>query len=164
MALTSHRSFTSAVAVVAFLAGSACGLAGGSTEAGQAAQAIRRYFTPRVPGDPAVTPFSGAVQVGETLYLSGTLGLGPNRELPATAEEEATNVLNAIQATLKEAGMTMDDLVNIQVFSPNATNYDAFNTVYRTYFTQEFPARSFVGSGTLLFDARFEVLGVAVKR
>jgi 2-iminobutanoate/2-iminopropanoate deaminase len=65
---------------------------------------------------------------------------------------------------LKEAGMTMDDLVSIQVFSPNAANYDAFNSVYRSYFTKEFPSRAFVGSGTLLFGARFEVLGIAVKR
>ena len=128
------------------------------------AQPARRYFTPRSPGDPAVTPFSGAVLAGNTLYLSGTLGLGPNRALPATPEEEARNVLNAIQTQLKEAGMTMDDLVSIQVFSPDAANYDAFNSVYRSYFTKEFPSRAFVGSGTLLFGARFEVLGTAVKR
>ncbi len=148
-------------AVVAFGVGLASSLTLMSTVS---AQPARRYFTPRSPGDPAVTPFSGAVLAGSTLYLSGTLGLGANRELPATAEEEATNVLNAIQAQLKEAGMTMDDLVTIQVFSPNAANYDAFNSVYRSYFTKEFPARAFVGSGTLLFGARFEVLGTAVKR
>jgi len=128
------------------------------------AQPQRRYITPRSPGDPAVSPFSGAVQAGGALYISGTLGLGPDRSLPDTPEEEARNVLNAIQATLKEAGMTMDELVNVQVFSPNAANYDAFNSVYRTYFKREFPARAFIGSGTLLFGARFEVLGVAVRR
>jgi len=128
------------------------------------AQPARQYFTPRSPGDPAVSPFSGGVRAGNTVYVSGTLGLGPDRTVPDTPEEEARNVLNAIQATLKDAGMTMDDLVNVQIFSPNATNYDAFNSVYRTYFTKEFPARSFIGSGTLLFGARFEVLGVAVKR
>jgi enamine deaminase RidA (YjgF/YER057c/UK114 family) len=146
---------TIALVVAAFVAGAAMNLP---------AQTGRRYFTPRVPGDANVTPFSGAVLAGGTLYLSGTLGLGPNRQVPATAEEEARNVLNNIQASLKEAGMTMDDLVNVQIFSPDAKNYDAFNVVYRTYFTKEFPTRAFIGSGKLLFGARFEVLGVAVKR
>lgn len=141
--------------VVAFVAGSVLNLP---------AQAGRRYFTPRTPGDANVTPFSGAVLAGGTLYVSGTLGLGPNRQVPATVEEEARNVLNNIRTQLKEAGMTMDDLVSIQVFSPDATNYDAFNVVYRTYFTTEFPARAFIGSGKLLFGARFEVQGIAVKR
>jgi hypothetical protein len=43
-------------------------------------------------------------------------------------------------------------------------NYDGFNKVYRTYFTQEYPARAFLGSGPLLNGARFEILGIAVRR
>jgi enamine deaminase RidA (YjgF/YER057c/UK114 family) len=41
--------------------------------------------------------------------------------------------------------------------------FEKFNTVYRTYFTGEFPARAFLGSGRLLFDARFEVQGIAAR-
>jgi enamine deaminase RidA (YjgF/YER057c/UK114 family) len=52
----------------------------------------------------------------------------------------------------------------VQVFCSDVAHYDAFNKVYRTYFKKEFPARAFLGSGKLLFDARFEVQGVAVKR
>lgn len=133
------------------------------------AQDGRQYFTPRTPGDPTVTPFSGAVRAGGTLYLSGTLGLGPNRlgpnrQVPETAAAEATNVLNSVKAQLETAGMTMDDLVSVQIFSSNTADYDAFNGVYRTYFTREFPARAFIGAGPLLFGARFEVMGIAVKR
>jgi len=84
--------------------------------------------------------------------------------VPASAETEATNVLNNIQKTLAEAGMTMDDLVTVQVFCSDVSNYDAFNKVYRGFFKQEFPARAFLGSGKLLFGARFEVQGIAVKR
>ena len=47
---------------------------------------------------------------------------------------------------------------------PTWGDYDAFNSVYRTYFTTEFPARAFLGSGTLLFGARFEVMGIAVRK
>ena len=43
--------------------------------------------------------------------------------------------------------MTMDDLVSVQIFCPDVANYDAFNSVYRTYFKKEYPARAFLGSG-----------------
>jgi enamine deaminase RidA (YjgF/YER057c/UK114 family) len=58
----------------------------------------------------------------------------------------------------------MDDLVSVQVFCSDVGHYDAFNRVYRTFFSGEFPARAFLGSGTLLFGARFEVQGIAVRR
>lgn len=128
------------------------------------AQDVRRYINPRSAANPTALPFSGAVLVGNTLYLSGTIGLDENQQVPSTPEAEARLVLNSMQSTLEAAGMTMDDLVSVQVFCSDVANYDAFNAVYRTYFTREFPARAFIGAGTLLFDARFEVQGIAVKR
>ena len=128
------------------------------------AQNIRRYTNPRSAADSTALPFSGAVLVGNTLYLSGTIGLDENQQVPSTPEAEARLVLNSMQSTLEAAGMTMDDLVSVQVFCSDVAYYAAFNAVYRTYFTREFPARAFVGAGTLLFDARFEVQGIAVKR
>ena len=126
------------------------------------AQSPRTYANPRSAANPESAtqpPFSGAVIVGNTAYLSGVLGTGD------TAEAAATTALNSIQASLKASGMTMDDLVKVEVFSPDvAANYDAFNKVYRTYFKQEFPARAFIGSGTLINGAKFEVQGIAVKR
>ena len=121
------------------------------------------HVNPRSPADGEVAPFSGAVWVGNTLYVSGTLGL-EGGQVPETAEQEATNVLDNIKVVLETAGLTMDDLVTVQVFASDVGDYDAFNGVYRTYFTTEFPARAFVGSGTLLFGARFEVLGIAARR
>jgi 2-iminobutanoate/2-iminopropanoate deaminase len=52
----------------------------------------------------------------------------------------------------------------VQVFAADLADYAAFNTAYRTYFTHEFPARAFLGAGSLLNNARFEVLGIAVRR
>lgn len=121
------------------------------------------YVNPRSPADGNVAPFSGAVWVGNTLHLSGTLGLEGGQP-PETAEQEATNVLNNIQATLEAAGLTMNDLVSVQVYASDVGDYGAFNDVYRTYFTSEYPARAFLGSGDLLFGARFEVMGIAVRR
>jgi 2-iminobutanoate/2-iminopropanoate deaminase len=131
----------------------------GSISAGEA----RTYVRPSLPGGDG-PPFSGAVRVGDTLYLSGDIGLDENRKVPATAKAEATLLLDSIQATLAEAGYTMDDLVTVTVYCSDVTHYADFNEVYRTYFTKEFPARAFVGAGTLLFDARFEMQAIAVKR
>lgn len=108
-------------------------------------------------------PFSQAVWIDDTLYLSGMLGLAQGG-VPETAEEEARNVLNAIQRLLEGEGMTMDNLVSVQIFCSDVSNYAAFNDVYRTYFTREYPARAFVGAGTLLFDARFEVQAIASRK
>jgi 2-iminobutanoate/2-iminopropanoate deaminase len=126
--------------------------------------AERRYVSPRTAADKSLPPFSGGVFVGDTFYLSGTIGRDKDGKVPAEAAAEAKLVLDDIQSTLKAAGLTMDDLVVVQVFCSDVAHYAAFNDVYRGYFKKEFPARAFIGSGKLLFDARFEVQGIAAKR
>ena len=113
----------------------------------------------------ASAPFSEAVLVGDTLHIGGHSGLDPATGKPgATPDEEARLVMDAVKRTVEAAGMTMDDIVSVQVYCSDVSFYAAFNGVYRTYFHGNFPARAFLGSGKLLFDARFEVLGVAVKK
>ena len=143
-----------AYAVVGFIVGVSC-VVTTTTQSG------RRYVNPRSASNPANAtqpPFSGAVIVGNTAYLSGVLGAGE------TADAAATAGLNNLLNTLKASDMTMDDLVSVQVFCPDIANYDAFNKVYRSFFKQEFPARAFIGSGPLLQGAKFEIQGIAVKR
>jgi enamine deaminase RidA (YjgF/YER057c/UK114 family) len=110
-------------------------------------------------------PFCDAVLVGNTLYLSGRIGLDPSRKcVPDDIELEVRNLMEDIAAVLREAGMAMDDLVQVQVFCPDVTLWERFNAVYCTYFNGQLPARAFIGSGPLLFGAHFEVQGVAVRR
>jgi 2-iminobutanoate/2-iminopropanoate deaminase len=110
-------------------------------------------------------PFSNGVLVGDTLYIAGHLGLEPQSgKPPADAEEEARLVMDAVKKTVEDGGMTMADIVMIQVHCSDLSLYSTFNKVYRTYFQEAFPARAFLGSGKLLRDARFEVLGIAVRR
>lgn len=136
-----------------------------ATATAASAQTPRTVVGPRTnaanPNDP---PFSAAVRVGDTLYISGQIGLGPDRKPPIDVTAEAKLVMDAVKKVLADAGMTPDDLVSVQIFCSDVKHYDAFNAVYRTYFTKEFPARAFLGSGPLLFGARFEVQGIAVKR
>lgn len=110
-------------------------------------------------------PFSDAVWAGDTLYLSGHIGLEPaTSKPPASATEEAKLVLDAFKKTLEAAGLTMNSLVSVQIFCPDVSLFNEFNAVYRTYFTGDaLPARAFLGSGKLLFGARFEVQGIASR-
>ena len=120
------------------------------------------YVNGRSPGDQG-PPFSGAVWVDDTLYVSGALGL-VNGEVPEDPADEARAVMDSIKGTIEAAGLTMDDIVVTQVFCSDVSHYGAFNGVYATYFTKTFPARAFIGSGPLLFGARFEVMVTAVRR
>src|SRR5205085_8804770 len=113
----------------------------------------------------ANAPFSEGVLVGDTLYVGGHLGIDPITGKPgATPEEEARLVMESVKRTVEAAGLSMDDLVSVQVFCSDVSVFDAFNSVYRTYFHGHYPARAFIGAGKLLFGARFEVQGIAGKR
>ena len=125
----------------------------------------RKYIVLPRPASIANAPFSEGVLVGNTLYVAGQVGLDPATGKPgATPEAEARLALDNIKKVVEAAGMSMDDIVSVQVFCSDVSNFDAFNGVYRTYFHGNFPARAFLGSGRLLFDARFEVNAVAVRR
>ena len=126
------------------------------------AQGGRRVIN--LPGRTTAAPFSDAVMVGDTLYLAGRLGLDPaTGRPPASVGQEVRNILDSMSAVLAEAGMTMDDMVSVQVFTPDVSHYAEFNRAYVTYFGDDPPARAFVGSGPLLFGARFEIMGIAAR-
>jgi 2-iminobutanoate/2-iminopropanoate deaminase len=122
----------------------------------------RRYIN--LPNRPAGLPFSDAVLVGNALYISGRIGIDPaTGEVPASVDAEIDLLFDGFQAVLREAGMTMDDLVWVQVYSPDVALWQQFNAAYVKLFSREFPARAFLGSGKLLLKGRFEMLGIAVK-
>lgn len=122
----------------------------------------RRYIN--LPNRAVQAPFSDGVLVGNTLYLAGRIGIDlKTGKPPEDIEQEVRIALDGFKATLSEAGMTMNDLVYVQVFCPDISLYDKFNAVYRTYFGKDFPALAFVGSGPLLRGGHFEIQGIAVK-
>jgi len=117
-----------------------------------------------LPGRPQL-PFSDAVLVGDTLYISGRIGIDPKTGVAATAVEEELQLLfDEFAAVLALVQMTMDDLVWVQVFSPDLSLWEPFNAAYVRRFSRDFPARAFIGSGPLLRNGRFEMLGVASRR
>jgi 2-iminobutanoate/2-iminopropanoate deaminase len=117
-----------------------------------------------LPNRPAGMPFSDAVQVGNMLYLSGRIGFKPGTMTPPEdPSEEARYLLDGVRLVLEHAGWKMSDLVQVQIFTPDVSLFDTFNRVYRTYFEGDLPARAFLGSGPLLFGARFEIVAAAAR-
>lgn len=109
-------------------------------------------------------PFSDGVLVGNTLYIAGHIGLDTKTDAPpASAEDEARLVMDGVKQTV-ESGLTMDDVVSVQIFCTDLKLYDTFNAVYKTYFHGDFPARAFLGAASLVRGAKFEVMGTAVKK
>lgn len=122
----------------------------------------RQYFN--LPGKRPGLPYSDAVLSGNTLYVAGRIGFKPGtREVPSDSQEEARLMLDQVRSVLAQAGMEMNDLVYVQIFCSDVSLFDKFNEVYRQYFSGDLPARAFIGSGPLLFGARFEIIGMAVK-
>jgi 2-iminobutanoate/2-iminopropanoate deaminase len=123
----------------------------------------RRFIN--LPGRPAGLPFSDGVLVGDTLYLAGRIGIDPvTGQAPADVDAEIKLLLDGVEAVLAEAGMHMDDLVSVQIFSPDSSLWQLFSAAYAKRFALELPARAFIGSGPLLLGGRFEMVGVAVRR
>lgn len=122
----------------------------------------RQYIN--LPNRPAGLPFSDGVLVGDTLYLSGRIGLDPATGMaPEDVGAELALLFDGFRAVLQQAGMSMDDLVWVQVYCPDVSLWERFNAAYVKFFSREFPARAFLGSGTLLKNGRFEMLGMAVR-
>src|SRR6266700_3467659 len=130
-----------------------------------AGAADRKFIVKPRASDMKALPFSDAVLVGNTLYIAGHIGLDAKTGAPpASAEDEARLVMDGIKQTVESAGLTMDDVVSMQVFCTDLKFYDTFNSVYKTYFHGDYPARAFVGTSNLLRGGKYEVLGIAVKR
>ena len=128
-----------------------------------AAQNDRKFLTSQLAGEKHL-PFSSGVLVGQTLYIAGTIAATDKLAAGLSAEAEARDIMEQLKKTIASAGMTMDDVVSIQVYCTDLALYDAFNGVYSKYFQANFPARAFVGVAKLLFGAHFEVAGTAIAK
>jgi 2-iminobutanoate/2-iminopropanoate deaminase len=111
-------------------------------------------------------PFSDAILSGNTLYLAGRIGIDPKTgQAPADVDQEIHILLDSVKATLTAAGLTMDDLVYVQISCTDLSLFDKFNAIYKTYFTtKDLPARQFVGVASLLRGGHFELQSIAVRQ
>jgi 2-iminobutanoate/2-iminopropanoate deaminase len=114
---------------------------------------------------PTNLPFSEAVKAGDTLYLSGQIGVKPGKlELvPGGLAAESRQTLENIKTTLETHGYSLRDLVKCTVMLADISKWGEFNEIYKTYFTAPFPARSAFGANGLALGAQIELDCIAVK-
>jgi 2-iminobutanoate/2-iminopropanoate deaminase len=127
-------------------------------------QTTRKVFN--APDKVVQAPFSDGILAGNTLYLAGRIGLDPKTgKPPAEIEDEIKLMLDSLKGTLTQAGMSMDDLVYVQIACTDLSLFDKFNPIYMSYFkTKDYPAREFIGAGSLLRGGHFELQAIAVRR
>lgn len=112
----------------------------------------------------AVGPYCHAKLAGNTLYISGQLGLNPATGVLAEGvEAQAKQALENLGAILKTAGMDYADVTKTTVFLTDINDFAAINAIYAQYFQGEAPARSCVAVAALPKGGAFEVEAVAVK-
>ena len=121
-------------------------------------------FTPNAP--PPIGPYSQAIKVGHTLYVSGQIALDPKSGelLMSNIEEETHRVLDNIEAILHEAEMEFKDIVKCTVFVKNIGQFTNINAVYSTYFPKiGAPARELVEVSQLPKGANIVISCIAYK-
>jgi 2-iminobutanoate/2-iminopropanoate deaminase len=142
----------------------ALSLAGLFSVSSHAADIGFTYLVPPKGDARPAAPYSNGVMVGETLYVAGNIGIDvATGQAPANIDTETHLVLDAVKRTVEQAGLTMDDVVSVTVYCTDLELFDKFNTIYRTYFHGQFPARAFIGVNKLLRGGHFEVAAIAVK-
>jgi reactive intermediate/imine deaminase len=125
--------------------------------------AVEYFPSPAVNGRPA--PFSTAVRVGDVLYLSGQIGIGPDGKLPDTFDGQAKQVMENIGGALKTRGLGWGDVFKCTVMIADMKNWPAFNAVYVPYFPHgKLPARSAFGANGLALGAQLELECMAYAR
>ena len=112
---------------------------------------------------PKNLPFSEAVRHGNTLYLSGQVGIVPGslKLAPGGIREEAKQTMENIKTSLEAHGYTMAHLIKCTVMLTDMSEWSAFNEVYKTFFSGNYPARSAFGANGLALGARVEVECIA---
>ncbi|NQY38688.1 MAG: RidA family protein [Henriciella sp.] len=109
-------------------------------------------------------PFSSAVEADGWIYLAGELGTTPEAGLvPGGIEPETRQTMDNIQATLAANDLNWDNVVKCTVFLADIAEWPAFNEVYKTYFTGNYPARSALGANGLALGARVEIECIAKR-
>jgi reactive intermediate/imine deaminase len=112
---------------------------------------------------PATLPFSEAVRVGNTLYLSGQLGIVPGSMKLAAGgiKEETQQAMQNIKTSLEAHGYALANLVKCTAMLADMSEWGAFNDVYKTFFPAHYPARSAFGASGLALGARVEIECIA---
>ena len=111
----------------------------------------------------AIGPYSQAIQVNNLVYTSGQIPIDPATGMfvEGGIKEQTRQSLTNVKAILKEAGLTMSNVVKTTVFMADMNDFADMNAVYAEFFTEPFPARSAVAVKTLPKGALIEIEVIA---
>jgi len=114
---------------------------------------------------PTNLPFSEAVRVGNTLYLSGQVGVVPGtmKLTEGGIKEETRQTIENIKTSLAAHGFSLNDIVKCTVMMADISEWSTFNEIYKSFFVAHYPARSAFGANGLALGARVEVECIAVR-
>lgn len=117
--------------------------------------------TPAAPA--AIGTYSQAVRVGDTVYLSGQIGLDPETmQLVEGIDAQITRVFENLKAVAFAAGATLDDAVKVNIYLTDLAHFAKVNETMAKYFSQPYPARAAVGVAALPRGALIEADAVLV--
>ena len=112
-----------------------------------------------------IGPYSHAVLVGNTLYVSGQVpkDAKTGEMVQSDIKAETKKVMENLEAILKEAGMDFSNVVKSTIFCVDLGNFASINEVYGSFFTKDFPARETVQVSKLPLNSNVEISVIAVK-
>lgn len=151
------------LSIVPLVAMCSLGLAVGANANPATAPAANTKSSPTVLGDGGHYPFSEAVRVGNTLYMSGQVGIKDGKLVKGGIDAETKQTLDNIHSTLLKYGYRKSDIVKCMAMLTDMDDFDDFNKVYKAELSRPYPARSAFGVSELAAGASVEIECIAVK-
>jgi len=117
-------------------------------------------------GAAAVGPYSHAVEANDLLFLSGQVPVDPATGMlaPDSIGEQTAQCFKNLFAVLESAGLTPDDVVNVNVYLTDMGDFQAMNEAYGKHFSKPYPARTTIGVASLPRGAGIEIALTAGMR
>ena len=117
--------------------------------------------TPHAPS--AIGTYSQAVRCGDTIYLSGQIGLDPlSMQLVEGIDAQARRVFDNLKAVAAAAGASLDDCAKLTIYLTDLGHFGKVNEIMATYFKQPYPARAAIGVASLPRAALIEADAILV--
>lgn len=121
----------------------------------------KQIQTDRAPA--AIGPYSQAIDLGELIFTSGQIPIGPDGLISEDTAEQTRQCLENLKAVLEAAGSSLDKVVKTTVFIADMEQFGVINEVYARFFAQPYPARSCVQAARLPKDVAVEIEAIALK-
>ena len=123
----------------------------------------KKFFIPGAP--PPIGPYSPALLVNDTLYISGQvpINIETGNLITENIELATHQVLRNLKVLLAEADMTLENVVKCTIFMTDLNEFQKMNAVYASYFEGDTPARETVEISRLPMDAMIEISCIAIK-